>query len=107
MLANAAKVAAVICARIHTVMRATSFRRLIIRGVTVREAVRHEEINHIFLRQPLEFSELHRARGYRQFKRSCACWSSDAAYGGARFCVGPDLQPNEQIVASRGGLRAF
>src|SRR5580700_48235 len=96
-----------ICARIRTIMHTPGFGRLVIRWIAIRKAVRHEEINYVFGHQPLEFSELHRARGYRQFKRSCACWSSDAAYGGARFCVGPDLQPNEQIVASRGGLRAF
>ncbi len=50
------QIATMICARLRTIMRSGSLGGLIIRGVSVCETVRHDQVNHVILRHSLKFS---------------------------------------------------
>ncbi len=83
MFANAAQVAAVIGARICAVIGSGRVSGLIVGGITIGEAVRHDEVNHIRLRKAVKLSGGWTARRQRQFKGGFSSGSGDAADGGA------------------------
>src|SRR5882762_1658949 len=106
MILNPAQVAAMVRARFRTIVGAGRFRRLIICGITVREAVRHDEVHHVILRKPLKLAQRRSAGRNRQFEGRRALRRGDSADGGPRLRVRPNLQPDKEIVPARRGLRA-
>ena len=62
MVLDSVQIAAMVRARLRTVMRAGRFRWLVIGWVAVREAVRHNQVNHVIRRKPLKLPQRGRAR---------------------------------------------
>ena len=89
----------------RTIVRARCFCRLIIRGVAIREAVRHDEIHHVILRKPLKLSHRGGAGSERQFERRRSLRRVNSADGGSRLGIRPDLQPDKEIIPARRSLR--
>src|ERR1700694_2698677 len=94
-----------VCAWCRTIVGTGRFCRLIIRGIAIREAVRHDEIHHVILRKPLKLSQRRGAGSERQFERRRSLRRGNSADGGSRFGVSPDLQPDKEIVPARRSLR--
>src|SRR5229473_1036881 len=95
-----------VCAGFRTIVGARCFCRLIIRGITVRETVRHDEIHHVILRKPLKLSQRRGAGSEWQFKGCRSLRRSNSADGGSRLRVSPDLQPDKEIFPACRSLRA-
>src|SRR5258708_90270 len=95
-----------VCARFRTIVGTGRFCRLIIRGIAIREAVRHDEIHHVILRKPLKLSQRRGAGSERQFERRRSLRRCNSADRGSRLRVSPDLQRDKKIVPARRSLRA-
>ena len=92
--------------RFRTVLGTRRSRGFIIRGIAVREAVRHDEIHHIILRKSLKLSQRRGADSQRQFESRRSLRRGNSADGSTRLGVRPDLQPDEEIVPACRSLRA-
>src|SRR5579883_617274 len=106
VFANAAEVAAVIRARLGTVIRAGCCERFVIRRIAVRKAVRHDQVENVAGREALKSAGGWLAGGQRKFKRSGAAGSCDAADRGTRAGFGSDAEPDEKIGPAGARLRA-
>src|SRR5216684_3400159 len=83
MTLNPSQVASMVCAGFRTIVGTRRFGRLIIRGIAVGEAVRHDEIQHVILRQPLKLSQRRSTGSERQFERGCSFGRDNSADGGS------------------------
>src|SRR6266478_2781176 len=83
-----------------------SVRFRFMRVITIREAIRHNEIHHVILRKPLKLSDRRGASSERQFERRCSLRRLNSADGGSRLRVCPHLQPDKEIIPACRSLRA-
>src|SRR5439155_3170737 len=100
------QVASMVCAGFRTIVGTRRFGRLIIRGIAIGEAVRHDEIHHVVLRQSLKLSQRWSTGRERQFERRRSLRRGNSADGGSRLRLSTNLQPDKKIHPSCRGLRA-
>src|SRR5947209_10993818 len=100
MVLDSVQIAAMVRARLRTVMRAGRFRWLVIGWVAVREAIRHNQVNHVLRRKPLKLPQRGGARGKRQFEGGCSLWRPNPANRCTWLRVRSDPQPYKKIIAA-------
>ena len=107
MILNSPQITPMICTRPVADVGSNGVRRLIICGIAVGEAIRHDEINDVLRGEPLKLVDGLGSRFQRQLERSRAGRSSDPAHCGAGFRLTPEFQPHKKIISTYGRLGAL
>src|SRR5882724_2762294 len=106
MVPDAAEIASVPCAWLCAIVGTGKFSRLVAGGITIGEAVRHDEVKNIVGCNAVKASYRRSARRNGKFESRVTRWRGDAADQRATACVRSELEPDEEVVAAVGGLRA-
>src|SRR5229473_4531561 len=106
MVPDATEIASVPCAWFCAIVGTGKFSRLVVCGVTIGEAIRHDEVENIVGCEAMKAGCRRSSRGNGKFESRVTRWRGDAADQRATACVRSEFKPDEEIVAAVCGLRA-
>src|SRR5882724_8903737 len=106
MVADAAEIASVPCAWFCAIVGTGEFSRLVVCGVTIGEAIRHDEVKNIVSCEAVKATSGRSACGKGKFESRVTRWRGDAADQRATACIRSELEPDEEVVAAVCGLGA-
>ncbi len=105
MVDYALDVAAVIVAGLRSVIESPRGYRVVVGRIPVREAVRHDEVNHVIGVEALKATLARKRRGDLERRLGCAHRRCDAQSPATRCCIRVDLHINENIGSQRVNSR--